>query len=102
MQPFVIPDEIRAGWDAKAKGRAAEQAWKQRFAAYRAAHPELAAEFERRMRGELPADWRARLDDVHRGDRRKAGGDRDAVFVAAGAERARRRRSPRCSAARRT
>jgi transketolase len=55
--PFEIPDEIYAGWDAKAKGQAAEQAWSEKFAAYRKEHPELAAEFERRMAGELPADW---------------------------------------------
>ena len=61
--PFVIPDDIRAGWDAKAKGAAVEQDWNRRIADYRAAHPQLAAEFERRMRGELPAEWRARLDE---------------------------------------
>ncbi|AND71042.1 transketolase [Dyella thiooxydans] len=55
--PFEIPAEIYAGWDHKAKGAAAEQAWKDAFAAYAKAHPELAAEFERRLRGELPADW---------------------------------------------
>jgi transketolase len=55
--PFEIPDDIYAGWDGKAKGQAAEQAWDDKFAAYRKAHPELAAEFERRMAGELPADW---------------------------------------------
>jgi transketolase len=59
--PFVVPDDIRAGWDGKARGAAAEQAWQQRFAAYRAAHPPLAAEFERRQRGQLPADWQAQL-----------------------------------------
>ncbi len=61
--PFVVPDDIRQGWDARASGAAAEQAWQQRLGAYRAAHPELAAEFERRMRGELPADWRRQLQD---------------------------------------
>jgi transketolase len=61
--PFVVPDDIRAGWDAKAKGAAAEQAWQQKLAAYRTAHPELAAEFERRLRGELPADWRVKLQE---------------------------------------
>lgn len=59
-EPFVIPDEIYKGWDAKAKGAAAEQGWNERFAAYKAAHPELAAEFSRRMAGELPADWEAK------------------------------------------
>jgi len=55
--PFEVPDEIYAGWDAREKGAAAEAAWDERFAAYKAEHPELAAEFERRMSGELPADW---------------------------------------------
>jgi transketolase len=56
--PFEIPDEIYAGWDAKDKGAKAEADWSERFAAYQAAHPDLAAEFERRViRGELPADW---------------------------------------------
>ena len=55
--PFEIPAEIYAGWNAREKGARAEAEWKERFAAYRAAYPELAAEFERRMRGDLPADW---------------------------------------------
>lgn len=55
--PFEIPAEVYAGWDAKQKGAAAESDWNAKFAAYRAAHPELAAEFERRMAGELPKDW---------------------------------------------
>jgi transketolase len=55
--PFVIPQDIAAGWDAKAKGAAAEKSWADKFAAYTAAHPELAAEFTRRMNGELPKDW---------------------------------------------
>jgi len=55
--PFVVPDDVYAGWSAKEKGAAAEQEWNATFAAYREAHPELAAEFERRMAGELPADW---------------------------------------------
>ena len=61
--PFVVPDDIRAGWDARTRGAAAEKSWQQRLSAYRAAHPELAAEFERRLRGELPAGWRERLQD---------------------------------------
>ncbi|MEE2022869.1 transketolase [Alkalimonas mucilaginosa] len=55
--PFEIPADIYAEWDAKAKGQLAEQSWQQKLAAYRAAHPELAAEFERRTSGELPANW---------------------------------------------
>ena len=56
-EPFVIPDSYYAAWNAREKGTAAEKAWNDKFAAYRKAHPELAAEFERRMKGELPADW---------------------------------------------
>ncbi|MDD1611530.1 MAG: transketolase, partial [Methylococcaceae bacterium] len=60
--PFEVPAEVYAGWDAKAKGAAAEKAWNEAFAAYKAAHPELAAEFERRMNGDLPANWQADSD----------------------------------------
>ena len=55
--PFEIPAEIYAEWDAKAAGAAAEAAWNEKFAAYAAAYPELAAEFKRRIAGELPADF---------------------------------------------
>ena len=54
---FVIPNEVYAGWDAKAKGAKAEAEWNEKFAAYKAANPELAAEYERRMAGDLPAEW---------------------------------------------
>lgn len=54
---FIIPDDVYAAWDAKAKGAKAEQAWNEKFAAYKVAHPELAAEFERRMAGDLPSTW---------------------------------------------
>ncbi|KRS22728.1 transketolase [Alishewanella sp. WH16-1] len=57
--PFEIPADIYADWDAKAAGAAAEQSWQQRFTAYEKAYPELAAEFERRNAGTLPADWAA-------------------------------------------
>ena len=56
-EPFVVPDEIYAGWDARARGERAEAEWQMRFAAYREAYPELASELERRLRGDLPADW---------------------------------------------
>ncbi|MCI1193310.1 transketolase [Calidifontimicrobium sp. SYSU G02091] len=56
-EPFVIPEAVYEAWDAKACGAAAQTAWEQRFVAYRAAHPELAAEFERRMAGRLPANF---------------------------------------------
>jgi transketolase len=55
--PFVVPEEIYAGWDARSKGEEVEAAWNENFQTYQAAHPELAAEFERRMAGELPSNW---------------------------------------------
>jgi transketolase len=61
-EPFVIPTEIYVGWDAKAKGAKAEQDWNAKFAAYKSAYPELAAEFERRMNGDLPKTWSADAD----------------------------------------
>ena len=61
--PFDIPEHIYAGWDAKARGRAAESAWQQQLADYRVAHPALAAEFERRASGALPAGFSAAADD---------------------------------------
>ena len=62
--PFEIPADIYAAWDARAAGAAREAQWNVQFEAYRAAHPELAAEFERRMAGELPADWNAHVASV--------------------------------------
>lgn len=56
---FDIPQDIYAQWDAKQAGQAKEAAWNDRFAAYASAFPELAAEFTRRMNGELPASWKA-------------------------------------------
>jgi transketolase len=53
--PFVVPDEIRAAWDRREKGAAAEREWQTRFNAYRQEFPALAAELERRMAGDLPA-----------------------------------------------
>lgn len=55
--PFEIPDEVYAAWDAKAIGAKAEAQWDAAFAAYAKAYPELAAEFTRRMAGELPANF---------------------------------------------
>ncbi|UOD27481.1 transketolase [Massilia violaceinigra] len=60
--PFEIPAEVYSAWDAKEHGAALEAEWNTKFAAYRAQYPELAAEFERRMKGELPADFNATLD----------------------------------------
>ena len=55
--PFVIPKDVYAAWDAKAAGSAAEKAWNDKFAAYKAAHPALAKELVRRMKGELPRNY---------------------------------------------
>lgn len=61
---FVIPQEIYAGWDARSKGAASEKAWNDKFAAYKKAFPDLAAEFERRVvKSELPKDWNAKADE---------------------------------------
>jgi len=54
---FEVPEAVYQGWDAKEKGAVAEAAWNDKFSAYKAKFPELAAEFERRMAGDLPADW---------------------------------------------
>jgi transketolase len=61
---FEIPDDIYAGWDGKEKGSNAESAWNDAFAAYEAAYPELAAEFKRRVNGELPADFSEKADAI--------------------------------------
>jgi transketolase len=60
--PFVIPDDVYAGWDAKTKGAAAEAEWNTRFDAYAKEYPTEAAEFKRRMAGELPANWKEAAD----------------------------------------
>ncbi|MEJ2623032.1 MAG: transketolase [Pseudolabrys sp.] len=55
--PFVVPPEVAAEWDATEKGEALEADWQKRFEVYRAACPDLAEEFLRRMAGDLPADF---------------------------------------------
>jgi transketolase len=57
--PFEIPPRVYAGWDAREAGAKAEAAWNERFAKYAGQYPELAAEFRRRMAGDLPGDWSA-------------------------------------------
>lgn len=61
--PFEIPDEIRNDWDATAKGKSHESDWQERLLAYRKAHPALAAEFERRLAGDLPSAWEAKAGE---------------------------------------
>lgn len=53
--PFVIPEDVYAAWDAREKGAKLEGEWNELFAKYEKAYPELAAEFKRRMAGDLPA-----------------------------------------------
>ncbi|TOF09042.1 transketolase [Vibrio parahaemolyticus] len=62
--PFEIPQEVYAGWSAKETGAAKEAAWNEKFAAYEAAYPELAAEFKRRVNGELPAEWEEKASQI--------------------------------------
>jgi transketolase len=58
-EPFVVPEEIGAAWDARARGKRTENKWKRAFKAYRAEHPALADEYERRMAGMLPDGFSA-------------------------------------------
>lgn len=60
--PFEIPADVCQGWDAKASGASKEAAWNAKFDAYAAEYPELAAEFKRRMAGDLPSDWKSSTD----------------------------------------
>jgi transketolase len=55
--PFTVPEPLKAAWNHEAAGRAAEENWKQLYSRYKNAHPDLAAELERRMKGQLPPDW---------------------------------------------
>ena len=61
--PFVVPEEIYAHWDARESGAQAEASWNGALEGYRSAYPELADEFERRMRGELPEEFMKGVDD---------------------------------------
>jgi transketolase len=60
--PFVIPQSIYDAWDARVKGKRAEKKWAKLFAAYEDQFPELAADFRRRMAGELPIGFDARVE----------------------------------------
>ncbi|MDX1303047.1 transketolase [Photobacterium sp.] len=62
--PFEIPADVAAEWNAKEAGAAKEAAWDEKFAAYAAAHPELAAEFKRRTAGDLPAQWEEKANAI--------------------------------------
>ncbi|MEP7296526.1 MAG: transketolase [Burkholderiales bacterium] len=62
--PFEIPQDLRDAWDARARGAAVQATWSTRFADYARAHPELGAEFLRRMQGDLPPGFDARVDEA--------------------------------------
>ena len=62
--PFVIPPDIAAAWDARERGMKAERSWREKFEAYRTHYPDDAAELERRIHGDLGADYRERLAGV--------------------------------------
>ncbi|MUJ19262.1 transketolase [Aliivibrio fischeri] len=61
---FDIPADVYAGWDAKEVGAEKEAAWNAKFDAYAAAHPELAAEYKRRVNGDLPAEWEEKASAI--------------------------------------
>jgi len=61
-EPFVIPERIYAGWDARPRGAELESDWYSRFEVYRAEHPEPAAELSRRLEGRLPIQWQDSVD----------------------------------------
>lgn len=62
--PFVIPEEIYRGWDAKKDGQTKEIVWQEKFFAYEKAYPELAKEFQRRMQRELPIIWKMETQKI--------------------------------------
>ena len=62
--PFEVPAHVYEAWDARARGASAEKSWNDKFAAYRTAYPKEASEFERRMKGDLPANWKQHAADV--------------------------------------
>ncbi|TQQ50514.1 transketolase [Vibrio cholerae] len=64
LAPFEIPADIYAAWDAKAAGASKEAAWDEKFAAYAKAYPAEAAEYKRRVAGELPANWEAATSEI--------------------------------------
>ncbi|MCZ8235836.1 MAG: transketolase [Inhella sp.] len=63
-EPFVIPEGVYADWDAKAEGAKLQASWAERLAAYAKEHPALAAELDRRMKGELPETFAKTVADL--------------------------------------
>ncbi|MEM7691493.1 MAG: transketolase [Pseudomonadota bacterium] len=64
--PFVIPEQVYQGWDAKDSGAQREAKWSENFAAYAEAFPQLASELERRLKGELPSEFLSAADNYIR------------------------------------
>ena len=75
-EPFVVPEEVYTGWDHKVAGQTEEDNWQERLQAYQAEYPDLAAEFDRRVSGDLPANWaeasQAFIDEVDEAAETKA------------------------------
>ncbi|MGA3248261.1 MAG: transketolase [Paraburkholderia sp.] len=71
-EPFVIPAEVYAAWDAKEAGAQNEGEWNKAFAAYQAKYPQEAAEFTRRMAKQLPADWAQKAQAIIAGANERA------------------------------
>ncbi len=72
--PFEIPQDVYEGWDCRTKGQGLENLWNNKFAEYEKAYPELAAEFKRRMAGELPANWKEQAAALIKATNEKAEG----------------------------
>jgi len=85
--PFEVPDDVRAQWDMREQGALVQTAWETQFARYAEAYPELAGEFERRMRGALPDGWDAQIKDFarHEQNNPKAAATRKSSQAAIGA-----------------
>jgi transketolase len=62
--PFEVPDGVRLGWNALERGRRAERRWKRVFSAYEKEHPELAKEFLRRVKGDLPSNFQQKVQEI--------------------------------------
>ena len=71
-EPFVVPQKVADAWNAVARGIDAQAQWNKKFAAYRATHPAMAAEFERRMKGDLPKNFAQTVVDAVVGAHSKA------------------------------
>jgi transketolase len=64
LPPFEVPDDVKSAWDARERGEKLEREWQARFADYSRKYPDLAAEYLRRVNGELPKSWAAHADAV--------------------------------------